>query len=140
MMMMPSKRFDLDLFDDMFKDAFFKNAELTTMKTDIKEKDGSYLLEIDLPGFNKDNIKASLEDGYLTISANVDENTDKKDEEGNYIYRERHTGKCSRTFYVGELVKEEDIKASYKDGILGLEFPKLEAKQIEKQKKYIAIN
>lgn len=139
-MMMPSKRFDLDLFDDMFKDAFFKNAELTTMKTDIKEKDGSYLLEIDLPGFNKDNIKASLEDGYLTISANVDENTDKKDEEGNYIYRERHTGKCSRTFYVGELVKEEDIKASYKDGILGLEFPKLEAKQIEKQKKYIAIN
>ena len=111
---------------------------MPSMKTDIKEKDGMYLLDIDLPGFEKENIKAELNDGYLTISATRNTSEDKSDEESGYVYRERSCGSCSRSFYVGNSVKEEDIKAAYNNGTLSLTFPKEAPQQIE-EKKYIAI-
>lgn len=141
MLMMPRRNFGFDLFDEMFKDPFFNRMETKNvmMKTDIKEEDGAYLMEIDLPGFSKDEINAELENGYMTITAHRNESNDRKDENGNYIHRERYTGSCSRTFYVGEGVREEDVKASFKDGILHLSIPKEEPKKLEEKKKLIAI-
>ena len=126
-----------DFVDDMFSSPFFRGSrtQMPSMKTDIKEKDGMYLLDIDLPGFEKENIKAELNDGYLTISAARNTSEDKSDEESGYVYRERS---CSRSFYVGSSVKEEDIKAAYNNGTLSLTFPKEAPQQIE-EKKYIAI-
>ena len=103
---------------------------MPSMKTDIKEKDGIYLLDIDLPGFEKENIKAELNDGYLTISAARNTSEDKSDEESGYVYRERSCGSCSRSFYVGENVKPEDVHAKFEDGILRLSLPKQEQKQL----------
>lgn len=136
MMMMP--RLSKGFFDDLFDEPFFKTNSTTVMKTDVKEQDGSYMIDIELPGYNKEDIKAHLQDGYLTITASTNKNVDEKDSKGNYIRRERYTGQCSRSFYVGENVKDEDIKAGYKDGILSLVVPKMDAKQIE-EKKYIEI-
>lgn len=129
-----------DFVDDMFSSPFFHGSrtQMPSMKTDIKEKDGMYLLDIDLPGFEKENIKAELNDGYLTISAARNTSEDKSDEESGYVYRERSCGSCSRSFYVGNSVKEEDIKAAYNNGTLSLTFPKEAPQQIE-EKKYIAI-
>ena len=148
-MYMPSI-FGENLFDDMFTfdDSFFapskknplygKNAS-RIMKTDIKETDGSYELDIDLPGFKKDEITAELNEGYLTVSAAKGLDKDEKDKKGHYIRQERYSGAMSRTFYVGENVKEEDIKAKFENGILSLSVPKpTEQKQIE-TKKQIAI-
>lgn len=143
MMMMPRRNFGLDLFDEMFKDPFFSRTsskqQPAMMKTDIQEKDGNYLMDIDLPGFSKENINAELQNGYMTITAKKDESNDTKDEDGNYIHRERYTGSCSRTFYVGEGITEEDIQASFKDGILHLAIPKDEPKKLENQKRLISI-
>lgn len=129
-----------NMFDDMFRDSFFTNSSTTkVMRTDIQEKDNNYVIEMDLPGYDKEDVKAQLKDGYLTISAEKNTSKDEKDEKGNYIRRERYSGKCSRSFYVGENVKEEDIKASFKNGILELTFPK----EIEKKQediKYITID
>ena len=106
----------------------------------IKEKDNAYELVVDLPGFTKDEIKASVENGYLTISAAKGLDEDDKDKEtGKYIRRERYTGSCQRSFYVGEDVTEEDIKAEFKHGILKLFVPKKEAKPAVEQKKYVSI-
>ena len=129
-----------DFVDDMFSSPFFRGSrtQMPSMKTDIKEKDGMYLLDIDLPGFEKENIKAELNDGYLTISAARNTSEDKSDEESGYVYRERSCGSSSRSFYVGSSVKEEDIKAAYNNGTLSLTFPKEAPQQIE-EKKYIAI-
>ena len=129
-----------DFVDDMFSSPFFRGSrtQMPSMKTDIKEKDGMYLLDIDLPGFEKENINAELNDGYLTISATRNTSEDKSDEESGYVYRERSCGSCSRSFYVGNSVKEEDIKAAYNNGTLSLTFPKEAPQQIE-EKKYIAI-
>ena len=129
-----------DFVDDMFSSPFFRGSrtQMPSMKTDIKEKDGMYLLDIDLPGFEKENIKAELNDGHLTISATRNTSEDKSDEESGYVYRERSCGSCSRSFYVGNSVKEEDIKAAYNNGTLSLTFPKEAPQQIE-EKKYIAI-
>lgn len=135
MMMMP--RLSKGFFDDLFDEPFFRNNN-NVMKTDVKEQDGSYIIDMELPGYDKEDIKAHLEDGYLTVTASTNKNVDEKDEAGNYIRRERYTGQCSRSFYVGDGVREEDIKASYKDGVLRLTVPKADAKQIE-EKKYIAI-
>ena len=137
-MMMIPRRSGFDIFDEVFNDPFFSKKENKLMKTDVKEKDGNYILEIDLPGFDKENIQISLEEGYLTVSANKSENSEKKDEEGNYIHQERFLGQCSRSYYVGEGTKEEDIKASFKNGTLKLSFPKEQEKQIE-EKKFIQI-
>lgn len=108
------------------------------MKTDVKETDAGYEVDIDLPGFKKDEISAKLDDGYLTISASKGLDKDEKNKEGKYIRKERYAGAMSRSFYVGGDVTEEDIKAKYEDGILRLSIPKKEAKAVE-NKKYIAI-
>ena len=128
-----------NMFDDMFRDPFFTSSNTTKlMKTDIQEKDDKYILDMDLPGYDKEDIKAQLKDGYLTISAQKNTSNEDKDEKGNYIRRERYCGKCSRSFYVGEGMKEEDIKASFNNGILQLTFPK-EVEQKE-ERKYITID
>ena len=142
-MMMPSI-FGENLFDDFEREFFggrnplYGKNEKNLMKTDIRETDNSYELDIDLPGFKKDEINARLENGYLTISAAKGLDKDEKDKKGNYIRRERYAGSMTRTFYVGEGVSQEDIHAKFEDGILKLSVPKKDAKEVE-QKKYISI-
>ena len=110
------------------------------MKTDIKETEDGYELEMDLPGFTKDEIKVSLENGYMTISAAKGLDKDEQDKKsGRYIRKERYAGSCERSFYVGEDITEEDIKGEFKHGILTLNFPKKEAKPAVETNKYIAI-
>ena len=135
--------FGEDLFDEMmsfpFGDEFFgkknplygKNAK-NMMKTDVKETDGTYEVDIDLPGFKKDEISAKLENGYLTVSAAKGLDKDEKDKKGKYIRRERYAGAMSRSFYVGDSVTQDEIKARYEDGILKLSVPKKDAKAVEK--------
>lgn len=139
MMMIPRKRNEFDLFDDMFgMDPFFERKEMKLMRTDIKEKGDNYIIEIDLPGYEKDDIEIELEKGYLKISAKTTKETDNSEDE-KYIHKERFYGECSRSFYVGENLKEEDIKAAFKNGILALTVPKDQPKKIE-EKKYIQID
>ena len=110
------------------------------MRTDIKEKGDSYELIVDLPGFKKDEIKVSLNNGYMTVSAAKGLDQDEQEKEsGRYIRRERYAGACERSFYVGEDITEADIKGAFKHGILKLFVPKKEAKPEVEQKKYIAI-
>ena len=147
-MMMPSI-FRENLFDDFMNDFAFpafpnvdkelygKHAK-NLMKTDVRETKNSYEVDVDLPGFKKDEINAQLDNGYLTISAAKGLDKDEKDKKGKYIRKERYAGAMSRSFYVGEGVTQEDIKAKYEDGILRLSVPKKEAKAVE-NKKYIAI-
>ena len=150
-MLMPSI-FGEDMFDDFMRDFpfFDENAgnkiekklygrhAKNMMKTDIKELEGGYELEMDLPGFTKDEITAELKDGYLTIHATSNQNKDEKDEDGKYIRRERYSGSCNRSFYVGDAVTEEDIKASFENGTLKMTIPKKEAKAVP-EKKFISI-
>ena len=137
-MMMIPRRNEFNFLEDMFKDPFFTEHENKIMRTDIREKDNKYLIDIDLPGYEKDNIKISVEDGYLTVQATIDSNEEEK-EKGKFVRRERYMGSCSRSFYVGEDVKSEDIKASFKKGILKLEVPKMDKKKELPDKKYIEI-
>lgn len=153
-MLMPSI-FGENLFDDFFNDfpffyddKSFKNVEKNlyghranqVMKTDVKELDHGYELMIDLPGFKKEELNATLQNGYLTISAQKGLDKDEKDQEtGHYIRRERYAGACSRSFYVGKDVTQEDIKAEFKHGILKLFVPKKEAKPAVENKNVIAI-
>lgn len=137
MMMIPRRR-DFDLIGEMFRDPFFTEGESKVMKTDIKEKKDKYLIDIDLPGYEKENIKIDVEDGYLTVHATIDSNKEEKDE-GKFVRKERYMGSCSRSFYVGDDVKEEDIKATFRNGILKLEVPKVEEKKELPEKKYIQI-
>ena len=153
-MLMPSI-FGENLFDDFFNDFPFyyddkamKDTEKKlygkrashVMKTDIKEMDNGYQLVVDLPGFTKDEIKASLENGYLTISAEKGLDKDEQEKEsGHYIRRERYAGACSRSFYVGDAVTEEDIKAKFENGTLKMLVPKKEEQKAVENKKYIAI-
>ena len=128
-----------NMFDDMFRNPFFASSNTTRlMKTDIQEKDDKYILDMDLPD-DKADIKAQLKDGYLTITAQKNTSNEDKDEKGNYIRRERYCGKCSRSFYIGDSLKEEDIKASFNNGILQLTFPK-EVTRKDEQTKYITID
>mgnify|MGYP000711340088 CR=1 FL=1 len=149
-MMLPSI-FGEDLFDEMmdfpFEDDFFgkrnplygKKAK-NMMKTDVKEHETGYEVDIDLPGFKKDEIKVSLEDGYLTIEAakGLDEDEQER-KSGKYIRKERYAGSCQRSFYVGDNLTQEDIKGEFKHGILTLNVPKKEAKPAVETNKYIAI-
>ena len=152
-MLMPSI-FGEDLFDNFMKDFpfFDDNTESNVekklygrrgknlMKTDIKETEGGYELEMDLPGFTKDEIKVSLENGYMTISAAKGLDKDEQDKKsGRYIRKERYAGSCERSFYVGEDITEEDIKGEFKHGNLKLFVPKKEAKPAVEQKKYVSI-
>lgn len=141
--------FNDNLFDDFFEFPFFDdraerklyghNAK-NIMKTDIKEHKDGYELEIDLPGFHKDEIQAELKDGYLNISAAKQLNQDEKEKEsGKYIRHERYSGSCQRSFYVGDEITQEDIKAEFKHGILKLFVPKKEAKPEVEQRKFVSI-
>lgn len=139
MMMIPRKRNEFDLFDDMFgMDPFFERKEMKLMRTDIREKGNNYIIEIDLPGYDKEDIQIEMEKGYLKVSAKTTKETDNSEDE-KYIHKERFYGECSRSFYVGEDLKEEDIKAAFKNGILTLTFPKEQPKKLE-EKKYIQID
>ena len=138
MMMIPRRKNEFDLFDEMFNDPFFTRGENKLMKTDIKEKGDKYLLEVDLPGYEKEDIKIEIEDGYLTVHASMNKNIDESDKDSKYVHKERYVGECSRSFYVGDNVKEEDIKASFKNGTLKLTLPKEKQEKLE-EKKYIDI-
>ena len=122
-----------DMFDDMFTSPFFTNRNDMAMKTDITEKDGNYTLDMELPGCKKEDIHLELNDGYLNVSASHNTSKDEKDDKGNVIRQERYSGTFSRSFYVGENVKEEDIKASYENGELKITFPKEQEKLPEKK-------
>ena len=153
-MLMPSI-FGENLFDDWFDEFPFydmdkemNNTEKKLygkkagriMKTDIKEMEDGYELEMDLPGFKKEEISISLEDGNLTIQAAKGLDEDEKEKKtGRYIRRERYAGSCARSFYVGEDIEQEDVKAEFKHGILKLFVPKKEAKKAVEENKYIAI-
>ena len=126
------------MFDDLFGTPFVTRTESNMMKTDVKELDTGYDLMIDLPGVKKENIKAELNDGYLTVSAENSGSKEEKSEGGKYICRERYTGSFSRSFYVGEGITEQDIKAKFENGTLQLFVPKKDAIP-QKPNKTIAI-
>ena len=137
MMLMP-KIFD----DDFFRDDFFRGKDkmnFQLMKTDIREDDNGYLLEVDLPGYKKEDIKIDVTDGYLTIHAKTTDEVN-EEEKGKYVRRERFMGECTRSFYVGDDAKEDEIKASFKNGILKLEVPKVNPEEKKEEKKYIEIS
>ena len=144
-MLMPSI-FGENLFNDDWMDFGFPEVDKAlygkhasnVMKTDVKETDTGYEVDIDLPGFKKDEINAQLDNGYLTISASKGLDKEEKDKKGKYIRKERYAGAMSRSFYVGDGITQEDIKAKYEDGILRLSVPKKDAKAVE-NKQYIAI-
>ena len=152
-MLMPSIFRTNSLIDDLFDDDWFNDKEFRNMEkklyghraknvmnTDVKETEDGYELEMDLPGFKKDEIKVSLENGYLTISAARGLNVDEREKEAaKYIRKERYAGSCQRSFYVGEGVKQEDIKGEFKHGILKLVIPKKEEKPEVETSKYISI-
>ena len=132
-----------NLFDDFFSDPFgmmvpqgrdplYGKHAKNLMKTDVRETDESYELDVDLPGFTKDEISVELKNGYLTIQAAKGLDKDQSDKKGKYIRQERYAGACSRTFYVGEGVQPEDVTASFENGILQLSVPKAAKKQLPK--------
>ncbi len=132
-----------DLFSDWMKDFptandFWRAPKNDVMKTDVKETDDAFILEIDLPGYGKEDVQASLEDGYLTVTAQKNGSNDEKDEGGKYIRRERFYGNCSRSYYVGDAVTDQDIQAKFENGILTMTVKKVDVKEIEK-KQFIQI-
>jgi HSP20 family molecular chaperone IbpA len=137
-MLMPSI-FGTNMFNDFMEP--FDNEFMTNglMSTDVKDNDNNYEIAIDLPGVKKEDVKAQLKDGYLNIEASSSSNKDEKDEKGNYIRRERYTGKARRSFYVGNEVTQEEIKAKFEDGTLTLLVPKKEDKPEVEQKQNILI-
>ena len=152
-MLMPSI-FGEDLFDDFMDDfPFYNDKDMkklekklyghharNMMKTDIRETDNSYELEMDLPGFKKEEVKVSLDNGYLTISAAKGVDKDEQEKKtGKYIRKERYAGACERSFYIGEDITTNDIKGEFRHGILKLSIPKKEAKPAVEESKYIAI-
>lgn len=137
MMMVPRKN-NFDLWEDIFKDPFFNYDDNKIMKTDIKEHKDSYSIIVDLPGYDKDNIKIDIDDGYLTIDA-IESSNEEEKEKGKFVRKERYYGECKRSFYIGENIEAEDVKASFKNGTLKLVVPKKEPKKEIENKKYIQI-
>ncbi len=145
-MLMPSI-FGESLLDDFMNDFSFPRTGIRTygkeavnlMRTDVKETPSAYELEIELPGVKKEDVKAELKDGYMTITASTDSKKEEKQENGSYIRRERYTGTCSRRFYVGSEMKQEDIKAKFENGILKVTVPKKEEKPAVETNSYITI-
>lgn len=141
-MLMPSIFRD-NLLDDFWGNPFRDNGYLANtnelMKTDIKETDQGYEMTMNLPGVKKEDVKAELKDGYLMISATSNSQNDEKDKEGRYIRRERYSGSCSRSFYVGGNVRQEDIQARFEDGTLKLLVPKQEEQPTVDNRKFITI-
>ena len=144
-MLMP-RIFGENLFDDFFDDfarparnaVRFNTPANNIMRTDIKESEDGFELDIDLPGYKKEDVKAELKDGYLTISAQTSTDSDEK-EDGRYIRRERYYGTCSRSFYVGKEVTQDEIRARFEDGILKVAVPKKQAKPAVEESRYIQI-
>ena len=141
-MLMPS------IFGNDFMDDFFvfpqerkttPTAKANLMQTDVKETETGYEVVIDLPGYRKENVNAEMKDGYLIISAATSTSDEEKSEDGKYIRRERYSGSCQRSFYVGEDITHEDSKAKFENGTLKLDIPKKEAQPKVEQKKTIAI-
>ncbi len=147
MMLVPSRRsndFFSDFFNDPFDMGFFggrpqKQPIPSMMKTDIRETDKGYELEMDLPGFKKENVHAELKDGYLTVNATTEQSSEEKGGDGSYLRKERFTGSCSRSFYVGDEISEDEIRARFEDGILKISVPKKELPAPEDTKKLISI-
>lgn len=140
------------LFPSVFRNNFFddfndfmdfptvtRKSTGSLMKSDVKDVGDHFELDMDLPGFKKEDVKIQLKDGVLKVSATTKTENDQKDENGKYIRRERFQGTCERSFYVGENLTEEDIKAKFLDGVLKVNVPKIEAKPQIEQEKYIAI-
>ena len=132
----PFDRFDREFFGR--KNPLYGKHAKNMMKTDIREHDEGYELDVDLPGFKKDEISVQLNNGYLTISASKGLDKDEQDKKGKYIRKERYAGTCNRSFYVGDEVTQDDIKAAFKDGVLTLQIPK-EVQHEEEQPKLITI-
>ncbi len=137
--------FGENLFDEFFNDPFEMNMLLprgrdplygkhskNLMKTDVRETENSYELDVDLPGFKKEDVNVELKDGYLTIAASKSLDKDEKDQKGRYIRQERYAGSMSRSFYVGEDVQPSEISAKFENGILQLSVPKAEQKRLPK--------
>ncbi len=138
-MMMIPRRNDYGWLDDIFGDPFFSHNDNKMMKTDIIENENSYSIAIDLPGYEKEDIQIEVNDGYLTINAKTKKEVNENETDGKYVRRERYFGECSRSFYVGESLETEDIKANFKNGTLKLEVPKKEEKKEIPEKKYVQI-
>ena len=133
------RRDSFDLLDNFFKDDdLFLRRDHGLMKTDIKETDDKFIIEMDLPGYNKENIELSLNDGYLEVIAKVEKENNNTEKE-RYVRKERFYGECSRSFYVGDEVTEEDIEAEFKDGILKIDIPKKEEQEEDNLPKRIEI-
>ena len=124
---------------DNFEKSFWGDMAAADFKTDIKDNGKEYVLEADLPGFKKEDVKLDLQNGYLTITANRSEDLDEKDNEGRYIRQERCTGSCARSFYVGENLKPTDVAAKFENGILELKLPKADKQIPEKPTTLIEI-
>ena len=122
-----------DVFDDLF-DSGVNTTKANTMLCDIRETENTYEMNIALPGYKKEDIALDLTDGYLTVSANTNQDKEEKDKNGKVIRSERYTGSCSRKFYVGEGYKEEDFTAKFENGELMITFPKTEPEKIEEKK------
>ena len=145
-MLMPSI-FGENLFDTFFDDfarpaknvVRYNTPSTNVMRTDVKESDTGYEIDIDLPGYKKEDVNAELKDGYLTISAKTNTKNDQKEENGKYIRRERYYGSCSRSFFVGENLEQSDIKAKFEDGILKIAVPKKDPKPAVEEKHFITI-
>ncbi|MBC5708253.1 Hsp20/alpha crystallin family protein [Hungatella hominis] len=129
-----------NLFDEFFNDPFFNDSvqtRTTLMRTDIEDDGTNYIIDVELPGYKKENVRAELKDGYLTIFAETSGSSE--DSEGrNFLRKERYSGSCKRSFYVGSQLRQEDIKAAFDNGILKLTVPKEAPKQIE-ENHYITI-
>ncbi len=142
-MLMPSI-FGTDFMDDFFGFPQEKKAshvyKSSLMQTDVKEKDNGYEVTMDLPGYNKEDVSAELKEGYLVITASTNSSNDQKDEDGKYIRKERYSGTCQRSFYVGDDLKQEDIKARFENGTLKLDIPKKDAQPKVEEKTMITID
>lgn len=143
-MLMPSL-FGESLLDDFFdvpvfsRRSGFGNTTNNIMHTDVKETNYGYEIDMNLPGVKKEDVHAELKDGYLTVKATTNTSNDMQDDNGHYIRRERYSGSCSRSFYVGEQVTQEDIKAKFEDGVLKIAVPKKEIQPKVEENNYIAI-
>lgn len=143
-MMLPSL-FGENLLDDFFDIPSFKSfggsgkMPQNIMHTDVKERENGFEIYMNLPGVKKEDVKAELKNGYLTVNASTNSSSDTKDEDGKYIRRERYSGSCSRNFYVGNQITQEDIKAKFENGVLRIDVPKIDSKAAVETKNYISI-
>lgn len=139
-MLLPSV-FSNDFFDDFFDTSRLNDNMVRTnnMLSDVRELDDSYQIDMQLPGYSKDDVEVEIKDGYLTVSADHEENNDEKDKNGKYIRKECYRGSCARRFYVGEHINKDNVKASFKDGMLTLTMPKQEALPKDETKQLVQI-